>query len=238
MDYTKISMPSIDLTNPNVAIQKEALGYKVECFFSCRKLKDMDFIGKSDPQVILYVKEGTSTLWRKVGETEVIQDNLNPDFKKTIEAFYQFEVNQSVKIEVVDSDGGSKSELIGSVETTMGSLVGSKDFTYTANLSKAGSKATTGQVICKIVPIKQSDTEIILRLGARGLPMTTSCFCSSSIAPYYIISKRVMLAGKEEFIPIHKSEISMSNSPDPHFAQIKLKAQTVCNSDLNQIVRF
>ena len=49
-----------------------------------------------------------------------------------------------VKIEVVDSDGGSSFELIGEVQTSLGSLVGAKDFTFTADLFKAGDKSKRG----------------------------------------------------------------------------------------------
>lgn len=61
----------------------------------------------------LFIKEGPSAQWKKVGETEVMENNLNPDWKTTLKVFYQFEVNQTVRIEVIDSDGKGPGDLIG-----------------------------------------------------------------------------------------------------------------------------
>jgi hypothetical protein len=42
-----------------------------------------------------------------------MENNLNPDWKTTLKVFYQFEVNQTVRIEVIDSDGKGPGDLIG-----------------------------------------------------------------------------------------------------------------------------
>jgi len=62
-------------------------------FLKCRKLKDLDVMSKSDPKVIVYMKTNNSAPWEKIGQTEVLNDNLNPDFKTSFEIFYQFEVH-------------------------------------------------------------------------------------------------------------------------------------------------
>lgn len=64
--------------------------------------------------------------WYQVGRTETINDNLNPNFKKTFLIDYVFEVVQPIRFEVRDDDGNA-SELIGSVETTVGTLFGAKN---------------------------------------------------------------------------------------------------------------
>ena len=92
MDYTKV--PVVDTSNYNFLPVEEPAGYMVELYFQARNLKDLDTFSKSDPQVRVYVKDGpTVSTWRKVGETEVIQNNLNPDFRTTVQVFYQFEIN-------------------------------------------------------------------------------------------------------------------------------------------------
>jgi len=62
----------------------------VELFFSCRGLKDKDFFGKSDPQLTLY-KNVIGDKWAKVGSTEVIKNDLNPDFSKSFKIEFIFE---------------------------------------------------------------------------------------------------------------------------------------------------
>ena len=49
----------------------------------------MDIVSYSDPFVIVYMKEGT--LWKEIGKTEVVKDNLNPIFKTSFLITYYFE---------------------------------------------------------------------------------------------------------------------------------------------------
>jgi len=55
---------------------------KVELSFSCTDLLDMDVFSKSDPFIVLYKHPGqvvtSKSGWLKLGQTEVIYDNLNP----------------------------------------------------------------------------------------------------------------------------------------------------------------
>lgn len=51
----------------------------------------MDTFSKSDPQVILYLKNNNTGSWTEFGRTEIIWDNLNPNFVKTYVLDYHFE---------------------------------------------------------------------------------------------------------------------------------------------------
>lgn len=137
-------------------------------------------------------------------------------------------------MEVVDSDGGEKYEVIGDVITQLGSVVGAQKQTYTADIYKSGDKNKRGQVICRVVPVTVSDTEVKLKLACRNLPMNTSCFCVSSINPYIIIDKSVNLGGKMSYVSIHRTEVSTSQTPHPIYKPMKFMAQQLCNSDLKQ----
>jgi len=63
------------------------------------------------------------------GKTEIIKDDLNPNFVKTFDVDFIFEKQQYIRLDVVDIDDerGSKWELIGQVESTIGKLFGSKN---------------------------------------------------------------------------------------------------------------
>jgi hypothetical protein len=67
---------------------------RVALFLSCRKLKDLDAVSKSDPQVEVYIKDRAAPHWTLVGKTEIVNNNLNPDFSKFIECDYYFEREQ------------------------------------------------------------------------------------------------------------------------------------------------
>ncbi len=59
---------------------------------SCRSLKNLDITSKSDPKVEIYLKEGGhGAKWFLIGETEIVNNNLNPDFSKQLDIKYEFE---------------------------------------------------------------------------------------------------------------------------------------------------
>lgn len=92
----------------NIAQQPiDNLSQKVELFISCRKLKNMDVFSKSDPICRVYEFSEQAKNWVKVGQTERIDNNLNPDFKTQILQTYSFERHQKMKFEVVDDDGNN-----------------------------------------------------------------------------------------------------------------------------------
>jgi hypothetical protein len=68
-----------------------------------------------------------------LAKTEVIKNNLNPDFAK-VPLMYFFERPQKLKFVVLDINGKKAAEVIGWVETTMGQIMGSKGQTFTADL--------------------------------------------------------------------------------------------------------
>ena len=56
-----------------------------------------------------------------------MKDNLNPDFEKSFLVNYYFEKHQYIKFEVNDGmNTGGRFEMIGFAETTVGTIVGSK----------------------------------------------------------------------------------------------------------------
>ena len=73
----------------------------VEIFFSCRKLINMDLITKTDPFIKFY-RFNEQNIKIKIGETEKIDDNLNPDFDKTFIVPFIFEKKQFFYCEIYD----------------------------------------------------------------------------------------------------------------------------------------
>jgi hypothetical protein len=106
------------------AVAEPVLSMKVDLSISGRKLKDLDFFSKSDPMCILYEMDNGN--WKKVGQTEMINNNLNPDFKTTLRVDYWFERAQSLKFVMIDGDGSGDYDTIGEVQTTMGNIMGAK----------------------------------------------------------------------------------------------------------------
>lgn len=100
-------------------------GEEVVLFFKGRELADLDVFSKSDPFVVAHVKEEGQAEWAKVGQTEVVDNELNPNFQTPVRLTYSFEKKQHLRFEVFDDDGGGDKELIGEAFTTLPELVAS-----------------------------------------------------------------------------------------------------------------
>ena len=70
---------------------------QLELFISARGLFDMDVFSKSDPYVRVHYKNPLTQKWSIVGRTETIDNNLNPNFKKSFVFDYIFETQQPLK---------------------------------------------------------------------------------------------------------------------------------------------
>lgn len=88
------------------------------------KLKDLDILSKSDPRCIVYEMVGTN--WQERGRTEQINNSLNPEFKTRILLNYFFEREQKLKFVMMDGDDHTDDDVIGTLETTMGKVMGAK----------------------------------------------------------------------------------------------------------------
>ena len=75
------------------AEQTEELNHpsnKVDLFISCQKLVNLDNFSKTDPYVKVFMKEEKGT-WNEIGETEKQQNDLDPEFKESIQVNYYFQ---------------------------------------------------------------------------------------------------------------------------------------------------
>ena len=70
----------------------------------CKDLKNKDFVGKSDPVLIVDILDGKTKTASRLGMTEWVRDNLNPEFKTKIDVDYVFEKRQILRITVLDVD--------------------------------------------------------------------------------------------------------------------------------------
>ncbi|KAL8166403.1 hypothetical protein V2J09_007902 [Rumex salicifolius] len=76
---------------------------QLELSLSAKNLRNMDFISKSDPMAVIYLKKRDGTL-DEIGRTEVILNNLSPSWIKKLSIAYQFEIVQSLVFHVYDID--------------------------------------------------------------------------------------------------------------------------------------
>jgi hypothetical protein len=104
----------------------EELALDVDLFISCRSLKDMDITSKSDPTCVVSEIDRQTQSAVSLCQTEVLKDNLNPDFK-AVRVKYFFEKTQKLEFTVLDSDDEKTVEDIGNMVVTLGKIMGSKN---------------------------------------------------------------------------------------------------------------
>lgn len=69
---------------------------RLQLSLKCKDLINMDTFSKSDPFAVLYKMQGN--MWQKIGQTEVIDDNLNPEWVTKISVDYHFEQQERFKV--------------------------------------------------------------------------------------------------------------------------------------------
>ena len=69
--------------------------------------------------VFVIICENQNGQWDEIGRTEVIRDNLNPEFATKFKLDYSFEKHQKYRFSVYDQDEGQKCDFLGSGFSTI-----------------------------------------------------------------------------------------------------------------------
>lgn len=201
----------------------------VELYVCCRDLVNMDVGSLSDPFVVLYKKVGLS--WIEVGKSEIVWNNLNPDFAKTFEIEFEFERRQAFKIECrdADNDQGTKYDVLGAAEFELGAVVGAKNSRVQLNL--VAGKKHMGHAILKVEPLSKKKQVICLKLRAKDM----SKFILGVIREdtYFTISRTDK--SRTTWTKVYQSELI--NSKDKACAEIALSKDKLCAGDLSTPIK-
>lgn len=87
----------------------------MQLFVSATNLANLDYLTLSDPICTLKVKEANNQYSpeKKVGETEVIDNNLNPTWTKHFSVIYQFNRDRDLSFQVWNYNNPNSKDLIG-----------------------------------------------------------------------------------------------------------------------------
>ena len=210
---------------------------KVQLFISCRKLKDVETFSKSDPFVEVFEKTNQGS-WTKIGQTEVIWDNLNPDFVENFIIDFYFEEQKYLRFNVFDANLEDNKEVkgspLGNFECTLGEIVGAKGQQIIQTLRLPGEKRSTGNIILRIEEVSVvSQDEISIQFSGRNLEDTSCCYKLHYAKPMFYLS-RVMESGANQ--RVYSSEIGKGTNIK--WKMIKKKIQDLCNGDLSRPILF
>ena len=92
---------------------KAALQQSVSVSFAMEDLPNLDTFSKTDAFLILYELKSNANGQKtkmKIGKTECIYDNLNPNFVTNFDLNYLFEETQTFLVEAYDMDDNSQPE--------------------------------------------------------------------------------------------------------------------------------
>jgi len=215
-----------------------ALQEQVSLFVSGRKLKDLDTFSKSDPRCILFEKRFNQ--WVQVGQTERIANNLNPDFQTSFTVAYFFEKTQHFKFVMVDDDNNSGTDFdeIGSVEVTMGTLVGAPRQTWTGNLIYNGS-ANRGQIIVRTQSVAQSNLISKFSLSWQNVNnVAGGCMGMCSSRQFYRCQIMKEVPGDNNRFVVAATVPGEFNAANVRMPMMQIPMGALCNNDKNARIKF
>lgn len=210
---------------------------QVEVSVACKNLKDKDTFSKSDPMCVLYVKEFGAERFREFGRTEMIKDTLNPDFVKKFIVEYFFEQSQKLLFEVYDVDSPSgkldKHDFLGSIECTLGEIVGSSGSGIKRNLKgpQGSSQGNWGSIIVRAEEV--SSCKDLVTLHFKGTKLDKKDFFGKS-DPFLVLSR---CNEDNSYTVVHKTEV-IKNTLNPTWRPFTVKARVLCNGDYDRSIKF
>jgi hypothetical protein len=207
---------------------------KLELFFSARNLRDEDWgPNKSDPVVAVYAFDDTmDDDWRLVGTTEIVKNNLNPDFNNTITLEYRFAEAQQIKIVVHDSDGSaftSSDPQLGSVILPLKDLV----------REPVSEHPLEGNGVLKITAERIQPSKDVVTFRLKANHVKSMDFVGKS-DPFLRIYRDIPASdgkGEPNWVLVHETE-TVDNTKEPVWKPFTLTASKLCNGDLMRILRF
>ncbi|KAG2385825.1 hypothetical protein C9374_002974 [Naegleria lovaniensis] len=205
---------------------------KVELHISCRNLKNMDVLSKSDPRVLVYIgypQNHPQFTWKLLGETETVRDNLNPNFVKSFVLDYFFEEVQHLKFAVYDIDNSTATlnddDFIGEMTTTLGEICGSRGQKLIKHLCVGHSKTSRGTIIVSAEQINSNVTDDV-EIQLAGISLAKMDFFGKS-DPFFIIEK----LHNGQYINVFQSETIM-NTLNPVWKPFRMPLTKLCNGDV------
>lgn len=224
----------------------------VRLTISCEHLMDTDVFSKSDPICFVYEKTSgkksttTETIqlptwqdsqWTERGRTEVVMNNLNPQFTKTFLLPYFFEETQLLRFEIYDADSAnvgqdlSAHDFLGRFECVLAQIVSYS--TLKAHLGKSGGigaqwrnkdkNTKTGSITIRAEEDEKNEK---IQFDVCGEGLDKKDFFGKSDP--YLNFKRKFDDGSTHLV--HRTEVKQKTL-DPRWATVQISTQTLCGKD-------
>ncbi|XP_077983479.1 copine-8-like isoform X2 [Glandiceps talaboti] len=202
---------------------------QVEVSVSARNILDMDTFSKSDPICVMYVQKVGSDKFVEYGRTEIIWDNLNPDFVEKFSLDYFFEERQELKFELYDVDSNtddlSKHDFLGDVQCSLGEICSSRRL----ELPIKGKEC--GTMILSAEEIGESRDVVRLQFKAQGLDKKDWFGKSDPFLAFYRKNDNGSVT------IVHKTE-KIKRTLNPTWKEFHIPVMTLCGNDYDRLIKI
>ncbi|KAN0052918.1 hypothetical protein ACTA71_012398 [Dictyostelium dimigraforme] len=203
---------------------------KVELRFKCSHLKNLDICSKSDPLIMVFEKKGEHGESVFIGQTEKINNNLNPEFKKSVVIDYHFENIQNLSFIVVDIDKEIKrvgdlegNDIIGEYTTTLGNIISKANKKVISEIKHKGKETGVIEIIAE--EIRETGHNFLFKINGTKLDKK-DLFTSD---PYFKIYKTSPTSG--ENVLVYQSVV-IKNTLNPNYEPVMMKLEELNNGDM------
>jgi len=204
---------------------------------ACRNLANKDVVSKSDPICVVSIEKrmGNTSKYEEVGRTEVIRNNLNPDFAKAISISYYFEEVQRLQFEVYDSDSSSsnlsKHDFLGRTVCTLGSIMGESCGRYEKDLESASGTGGAGKIIVAAEEMSACKDMACIELRGKKLDKKDFFGLSDPFLVFYRCNE------DNSYTAVHKTEV-VKNTLNPNWKAFKIPLVVLCNGDYSRTIKI
>ncbi|GAB1598493.1 copine-8-like isoform X3 [Argonauta hians] len=202
----------------------------VELSISCRKLIDADVFSKSDPMCVLFTQDPGCKKWTEFGRTEIIWNNLNPDFVKKFIIHYFFEESQKLKFEIYDVDSKSasldKHDFLGKLECTLAEIMIANRFVKRLH----GPKRDSGVIIVNAEELSSCKEEVSMQFCAHQLDKKDIFGKSDPFLTFYRCNE------DGSFTVVHKTEV-IKRTLNPTWRPFTISVRLLCNGDYDRPIK-
>ncbi|XP_050412535.2 copine-8 [Patella vulgata] len=180
---------------------------------------------------VLFVQDHVNRGWKEFGRTEIIWNNLNPDFVQKFVMKYRFEELQKLKFEIYDVDCKSpdlsKHDFLGSTECTLGEIITSNKIAKRL----AGPKKDSGSIIINAEEQSSCKERVTLHFCGHKLDKKDFFGKSDPFLSIYRVNE------DQSFTLVHRTEV-IKKTLDPTWKPFSIPVRSLCNGDYDRVLKF
>ena len=204
---------------------------------ACRNLANKDVLSKSDPLVVVSLEKrtGNSSKYEEIGRTEVVENNLNPDFTTAIKVPYYFEELQRLKFEVYDSDSSSdklsRHDFLGRAVCSLGSIMGESCGRYEKDLETKSGTGGAGKIIVTAEEMSACKDLAYMNINGKKLDKKDFFGLSDPFLVFYRCNE------DNSYTAVYKTEV-VKNTLNPNWKALKIPLVLLCNGDYSRTIKI